>query len=144
MEERQEQAPEEGWEAASEAEVTPEAEFVTPTVRTPTPPSPPPPVEDDENPPPRKRRVAGPKGPSVELIGEADHVLIWGIVCVLLGWTVIVPLITLDRYSSASKLAKEEGVPTPTKATIGLIIALLFGIAQVLTVDLPFLARVLK
>lgn len=72
--------------------------------------------------------------PSLELQRKADLTLTWGVVSIVLGWTIIVPLIALCVYLETSDLAKKEQVPTPGKSMTGLILALLFGIVQGLAV----------
>ena len=78
--------------------------------------------------PPSARRA------SLELGRKADGALTCGILSVLLGWTVLVPFVGLCFYNEALTLAKNERVPVPGKATTGLILSLLFGIAQGLAV----------
>lgn len=77
---------------------------------------------------------------SIELGRLADKTMIWGIVCILLGWTMIVPVICLVVYSWTADQARKEQVLIPTRANIGLILALLFGIGQGIAV-LPYLFK---
>lgn len=80
--------------------------------------------------------------PSVALLRMADAALIWGCLSIVLGWTVFVPAIGVDRYSDAAKQAKKEDVPVPAKATVGLLLALLFGIVQTLTMARQILRNI--
>jgi hypothetical protein len=68
--------------------------------------------------------------PSLELTRHADWVLSWGVLSIVLGWTVVVPLIGVCAYIDASSMAKKEQMPVPVKATISLVLCLLFGAAQ--------------
>jgi hypothetical protein len=70
---------------------------------------------------------------SLELSRAADKAMIWGILSIILGWTIIVPIICLCIYAATCEQARKEHTPTPTRATVGLILALLFGIVQGLT-----------
>lgn len=74
------------------------------------------------------------KAANLELERAADKTMICGILSVALGWTVLVPLFGLCYHSEASAKAKEEGIPVPTKATVGLLLCLLFGAVQGLAV----------
>jgi hypothetical protein len=70
------------------------------------------------------------QSPSLELGRESDWAMVWGILSVVLGWTVLVPLFGLVGYGEASTLARKEGVPIPRRAIVGLILSLLFGTVQ--------------
>lgn len=78
--------------------------------------------------------VLAPRGPSLELIRKADMPMICGILSVVLGWTFIVPIFGICGYSDTFSMAKKEQVPVPGKATVGLVLCLLFGAAQGLAV----------
>jgi len=76
------------------------------------------------------------KSPSIELQRKADTAMIYGILCVFFGWTILIPILSLLGFfckedlffgDGVSALAKKEGVPVPTKATLGLILTLVFG-----------------
>ncbi|SRR6266478_1557563 len=77
---------------------------------------------------------------SIELGRSADKTMIWGIVCILLGWTIIVPILCLVVYSYTADQARKEQVLIPTRANVGLILALLFGIGQGIAL-LPYLFK---
>ena len=81
--------------------------------------------------------------PSADLCHQAELVLMWGILSVVLGWTFIVPLTGLRVYNEAFATARKERVPVPWKATLGLGLALLFGAAQSLAA-LAVIAHFLK
>jgi hypothetical protein len=70
------------------------------------------------------------KTPSLELGRDAHNVMLWGIASIVLGWTLIVPLATLGGYLDVCKTSKNEQVPIPSKATVGLVLAILFGCVQ--------------
>jgi hypothetical protein len=73
--------------------------------------------------------------PSVELQRKSDQAMIFGIVYIFFGWTVLIPIASLLCFfadDGASALAKKEGVPVPARATIGLILTLIFGAMQTL------------
>lgn len=70
------------------------------------------------------------KTPSLKLEKAADSALTWGIVCIVLGWTIIIPLLSLYQYCEVSSKADKEQLRVPTKARVGLILTLLFGICQ--------------
>jgi hypothetical protein len=74
--------------------------------------------------------AAAPGSPSLDLIRQADKAMISGILSIILGWTFIVPFFGVCMYYETAKLAKEESVLVPGKATVGLVLSLLFGIAQ--------------
>jgi hypothetical protein len=61
-------------------------------------------LENAEKPRSRPRQ----RVPSLELGRTADHTLILGIVSILLGWTVIIPLIGWLVYLEAAQLAKRN------------------------------------
>ena len=82
-----------------------------------------------------------PKSPSLELGRESDSTLIWGILSVVLGWTVLVPGYAILCYVYASHLAEKERVPVPRKAIVGLILALLFGAMQTIALIAHFYSR---
>jgi len=71
--------------------------------------------------------------PSVALQGQAEKVLVGGVLSIILGWTVVVPLFTVVQYTDTANAARKENVATPGKATAGLVLALLFGSVQILT-----------
>jgi hypothetical protein len=83
------------------------------------------------------------KSPSIELQRKADAAMIFGIVCVFFGWTVLIPILSLIHFfktkdggfanEGVSALAKKEGVPVPMKATLGLILTFVFGGMQSLS-----------
>ena len=73
---------------------------------------------------------SGEKAPSLELARQAHNVMLWVIASIVLGWTIIVPLATLFAYLHISDIAKKEQVSIPSKATVGLILAILFGCVQ--------------
>jgi DNA-directed RNA polymerase subunit RPC12/RpoP len=79
-----------------------------------------------------------PKSPSLELGRQSDWTMIWGILSVVLGWTVMVPLIGLCPYYEASTLARKEGIPIPRRAIVGLILSLLFGTVQTIAMIAHF------
>ena len=83
-------------------------------------------------PPPQRRQALAPtaKGPSLELLQACDKVMVCGILSVVLGWTIIVPLLGICGYSVISEQAKKEQVLVPGKATLGLVLSLLFGAVQ--------------
>jgi hypothetical protein len=98
-----------------------------------------PPIQAD--PPPVQQpvtAVAHPT-PSLKLSGRAISSMVWGLLSVGLGWTVIVPFIGLCCYLFASETAKEERVLVPWQGTLGLALSLLFGAAQGLVVIIHFL-----
>jgi hypothetical protein len=68
--------------------------------------------------------------PSLGLGQTSDGALLWGILSVVLGWTVIVPLIGFCYYWNVTEAAQSESVPVPRKAFVGVILSLLFGAAQ--------------
>ena len=70
------------------------------------------------------------KHPSLELVRKSDTTLFWGIASILLGWTILVPLIATCVYMETSDVAKKENVSVPVKATSGFILAIQFGITQ--------------
>jgi hypothetical protein len=76
--------------------------------------------------------------PRPELSHQAELVLIWGILSVVLGWTFIVPLTGLCMYNEAFTMARTQRVLVPWKATLGLGLALLFGAAQSLAIVIYF------
>jgi ribosomal protein S27E len=71
-----------------------------------------------------------PKSPSLELVRESDGAMFWGILSVVLGWTVFVPVCGLAYFAGASTTAQKEGIPIPRRAIVGLILSLLFGTVQ--------------
>lgn len=71
-----------------------------------------------------------PARPSIELLRSADKVFNWGIACIVLGWTILVPFIAYCSYYNISQDARKENALVPGKATIGLVLSLLFGVAQ--------------
>jgi hypothetical protein len=83
-------------------------------------------------PPAQARSATGPQNrqPSLELIRKADSAMVYGIVSVLLGWTIIVPVSGVLTFNEASDMAKKEQVLVPGKATVGLVLSLLFGVSQ--------------
>jgi hypothetical protein len=83
------------------------------------------------------RKPASPTA-SLELNRQADWVLIFGVLSVVLGWTVLVPFFGLCCYLWAYDTAKSERVLVPSKATIGLLLSLLFGAGQGLAMILHF------
>ena len=77
--------------------------------------------------------------PSLELGHKSDCVLLVGILSVVLGgWTVIVPLIGFYSYCCVIEIAKAESVPVPRKAFVGVILSLLFGTVQTITMIAHF------
>jgi hypothetical protein len=68
---------------------------------------------------------------SVELLRYADVVLNWGIASIVLGWTILAPLLGLFYYLYVAEEAKKENTLVPGKATVGLALSLLFGVGQV-------------
>jgi hypothetical protein len=68
-----------------------------------------------------------PTAPSLDLQRKADGVLIAGFLCIVFGWTVIVPLLAVFGFLSASEDAKKEKVLLPSNATGGLVLAIIFG-----------------
>jgi hypothetical protein len=50
------------------------------------------------------------------------------------GLDFFVPLLGICCYWDASTMAKRPGLPVPTKATVGLVLSLLFGGGQCLAV----------
>jgi DNA-directed RNA polymerase subunit RPC12/RpoP len=75
-----------------------------------------------------------PTAPSLDLQRKADGVLIAGFLCIVFGWTAIVPLLTVFGFLSASEDAKKEKVLIPGNATVGLVLAILFGGVQTLAI----------
>jgi hypothetical protein len=71
---------------------------------------------------------------SLYLAGKAQATLILGVMSVVLGWTFIIPFIGCAQYLDTSTQAEKENVPVPGKATAGLILCLIFGIAQTIAV----------
>ena len=67
---------------------------------------------------------------SVALLRSADTAFNWGIASIVLGWSIIVPFIGFFQYIDVSNAAKKENTVVPGKATIGLALSLLFGVAQ--------------
>jgi len=97
------------------------------------------PVSDSSIPSPAPASQPVPKTTgSLELAGEAQTTLILGVLSVVLGWTFIFPILGVWAYLGTSYIANEEHVPVPGKATAGLILSLLFGIAQGITVIAHF------
>lgn len=95
------------------------------------PASSPPNVAAAAQPPTRTQPLTSfPKSPSLELGRQSDWTMVWGIVSVVLGWTVLVPILGLLCYAEASATARKDGVPVPRKAIVGLILTLLFGGVQ--------------
>jgi hypothetical protein len=89
--------------------------------------------------PPATIALRAPKAPSVELQRKADGAMIFGIVCIFFGWTVLVPICSLCYFcDNVSSLARKEGVPVPVRATIGLILTLTFGAMQTLAIIIRF------
>jgi hypothetical protein len=56
--------------------------------------------------------------------------MLLGLSCIVLGWTMIVPFITLVIYLECSEEAGKEKIVTPGKAKFGLVLAVLFGVVQ--------------
>jgi hypothetical protein len=79
-----------------------------------------------------------PKSPSLELGQHADWAMSWGILSVVLGWTVIVPVLGIIYYLGASYLAEKEKVSVPRKALVGIILSLLFGAVQTIALIAHF------
>jgi hypothetical protein len=71
---------------------------------------------------------------NLELARASEAALVCGILSIVLGWTFITPIIGVCKYCEALHMAKEDAVPTPAKATVGLVLSLLFGIVQGLAV----------
>lgn len=67
---------------------------------------------------------------SAKLHNASENTLICGILSVVLGWTVLVPLIAVGFYGEVREQAGVSKEPIPSKATAGLLLALLFGITQ--------------
>jgi len=86
----------------------------------------PPPLAPTRQPEPQNQ----PAMASVALLRNADVTLNWGIASIVLGWTILVPLIGFIYYSAVADEAKKENTLVPGKATIGLVLSLLFGVAQ--------------
>jgi hypothetical protein len=95
-------------------------------------------VSDSSTPSPAPQPVRQSSG-GLQLAGEAQTTLILGVLSVVLGWTIIVPFLGVVSYLGASTVAEREHVPVPGKATAGLILSLLFGIAQGIAVISHFL-----
>jgi hypothetical protein len=68
--------------------------------------------------------------PSLDLVRKADRIMLLGLSCIVLGWTMIVPFITLVIYLECSEEAGKEKIVTPGKAKFGLVLAVLFGVVQ--------------
>jgi DNA-directed RNA polymerase subunit RPC12/RpoP len=81
------------------------------------------------------------RGPSLELAGMADWTLTWGILSIVLGWTVLVPLLGLIHYLGALHLAEKEKIQVPRKALVGNILSLLFGTVQTIALIAHFYNR---
>jgi len=92
-----------------------------------------PPVQS--NPLPAQQQPAT-RTPSLDLNRLADWVMVWGVLSVVLGWTFLTPFFGICVYIDASRMAKKEQVLVPSKATIGLVLCLLFGAGQGLAVIL--------
>jgi len=78
------------------------------------------------------------KSPSLELGRQSDWTMIWGILSIVLGWTMLVPLFGFMGYGEVSKLAGRETIPIPRRAIVGLILSLLFGIVQTIALIARF------
>lgn len=85
--------------------------------------------------------VAQARTPSLDLIRKSDKVMICGILSIVLGWTVLVPLFGICEYGDVSKMAKKEQVLIPGKAIAGLVLALLFGVVQALPLIVHLLSK---
>jgi hypothetical protein len=68
--------------------------------------------------------------PSMDLVRHSESTFHFGILSVLLGWTILVPLIGIGVYINACQIAKQERIQTPIKATIGFAMCFLFGTVQ--------------
>src|SRR5262249_24825037 len=82
-----------------------------------------------------------PVGPSVDLERQAEKVMVMGVLSIVFGWTVLLPLFAVAQYIDTSNAAKKENLPTPSKATTGLVLALLFGSVQVLALIAKFVPK---
>jgi DNA-directed RNA polymerase subunit RPC12/RpoP len=92
-----------------------------------------PPDDPVPTPNPAPATVAAPsanKSPSMEIVHKAETTLLWGIASIVFGWTFLVPFNCWGWYHDTAETAKTERVPVPGKATIGLVLALLFGGVQ--------------
>lgn len=67
---------------------------------------------------------------SVEHSHGADAVLLWGVASVLLGWTFFVPIAGLVCFVGLRSQCQKDHVPTPGRALVGAILAILFGTAH--------------
>jgi hypothetical protein len=65
---------------------------------------------------------------SLKLGRTAHKALIWGIFSIFFGWTIIVPIISFCYCVDTSAQAKLEQVPNPTRATVAVILTILFGL----------------
>ena len=97
-----------------------------------------PPIQGEPRPLPKPVAVVARPTPSLELSRKAIGSMVCGILSVGLGWTVLVPLIGLFCYLSASDTAKEERVLVPWQGTVGLVLSLLFGGVQGLAMIIHF------
>jgi hypothetical protein len=79
-----------------------------------------------------KPKVYDLRTPSIGLMRMAENTLAWGIASVVLGWTLIVPLLGLFLYIETRGQATKEQVELPSKASWGLACSLLFGVVQTL------------
>jgi hypothetical protein len=70
------------------------------------------------------------KVPSLDLANKSQTTMLWGIASIVLGWTIVVPVLTLCLYCDTSTIAEKERLQVPGKATFGLVLALLFGVVQ--------------